>query len=530
MAAQPSAFELTTDRLGPLPVVNHFLDRLGLDRLLDQLVPTTDPRCPLRYGKARGVLLRSVLVEREPIYRHYDTVNTVSTFAATAFSLEHDELHNDSTTVRFAGQYRRATGRSLRGRRAPWITYGYSKDHRPDLKQLLLVLTTTHDGAVPVATRAADGNTNDITTHLQTWRDLCQATGRRDFLYVADSKLCATEVMETIDREGGRFITVLPRSRSEDEQFRRWIQTHDPDWELIVDRPNPRRKQAPRDRWWATRAPLPSMEGYSIVRVKSSLLALKQHKSRHERIATATEELEELDRILMEGRGRKPKTPDAIRERIDAITGRLQVGDYLDTEIRAEADHRFRQTRRGRPGANTSYRRETRYRFRINWKTNEEKLVHEQASDGMYPLITNDRSLSPRHVLETHKRQPSIEKRFGQLKNVHEIAPVLLKNEGRIEAFFFIYFLALLVAALIEREIRRAMKKADIQDLPLYPEQRSCPRPTYEQISRLFERAERHTLQRNGRFVEVFNSELSPLQRQVLRLLGVSTRAYSTPN
>src|SRR5262249_56497520 len=59
-------------------------------------------------------------------------------------------------------------------------------------------------------------------------------------------------------------------------------------------------------------------------------------------------------------------------------------------------------------------------------------------------LISNDRKLSPAQVLEAHKGQPMIEKRFEQTKTVHEIAPVLLKNEGRIEALFTLYLIALL--------------------------------------------------------------------------------------
>jgi transposase len=564
MGAQPP-FALVTERLGPLPLLNHFLATLGLDALLDQCVPTTDPRCPLRYGTALGVLVRSLLIEREPIYRHHETV---SAFAAEAFglapqevpllrddqlgraldrlfdadrgtvmtrlvvamvrrlALRLNELHNDSTTVRFTGQYRRATGRSIRGRRAPWMTYGYSKDHRPDLKQLLLVLTSTRDGAVPVAFRAADGNTNDTTTHLDTWTTLCQATGRPDFLYVADSTLCATEVLETIDRQGGRFVTVLPRSRREDAQFRRWIQRHPIDWELVIDRAHPRRRRAPRDRWWVTRAPLPSLEGYPVIWVKSALLALAQHTSRHERIAAASEELEALDRVLLTGRGRRPKTPAAIQDRVAAILARLHVRAYLTVAIRAEPAHRFRQTRRGRPSADTRYRRETRYRFRLERQLNAEAIAAEQASDGMYPLLTNDRTLTPRQVLEAHKRQPALEKRFAQLKAVHEIAPVLLKNEARVEAFFFLYCLALCVAGLIEREVRRGMHREGLEELPLYPEHRACRRPTYEQILRLFAHAERHTLRRRGRLIEVFHPQLTPLQRQVLHLLGVPTRAY----
>ena len=77
---------------------------------------------------------------------------------------------------------------------------------------------------------------------------------------------------------------------------------------------------------------------------------------------------------------------------------------------------------------------------------------------------------------------------------MHEIAPVFLKNEGRVEALFTLYFLALLVQALIERELRQAMQREGIEQLPIYPEQRPCRRPTTEQILRLFSLAERVTV------------------------------------
>ena len=99
-----------------------------------------------------------------------------------------------------------------------------------------------------------------------------------------------------------------------------------------------------------------------------------------------------------------------------------------------------------------------------------------------------------------------------------EIAPVLLKNEGRIEALFFVYFLALLVQALIERELRRAMQRERIDELPLYPEERSTQRPTAEQILRLFSLTQRHILQHDGESIHTFDPELTDLQRQVLTL------------
>jgi len=182
--------------------------------------------------------------------------------------------------------------------------------------------------------------------------------------------------------------------------------------------------------------------------------------------------------------------------------------------------------RRGRPGPHTPYRKTTRRHPDLEWRLEEPALAYDRKSDGMYPLLTNDKTLTPAQVLEAHKGQPTLEKRFQQTKTVHEIAPVLLKNPGRIEALFTLYFLGLLVQALIEREFRTAMRRARIAELPLYPEERRCKRPTTEQVLRLFSHAERHVLLQNGQPVQVFHPELTDLQKRVLTLLGVPVRAF----
>ena len=71
-------FALSTERLGPLSLVNHFISRLSLIELLDQYVPTTDRRCAVPHATALGVLLRLIVVEREPIYRQVETVHGVA--------------------------------------------------------------------------------------------------------------------------------------------------------------------------------------------------------------------------------------------------------------------------------------------------------------------------------------------------------------------------------------------------------------------------------------------------------------------
>lgn len=193
-----------------------------------------------------------------------------------------------------------------------------------------------------------------------------------------------------------------------------------------------------------------------------------------------------------------------------------------------DQEHRYQQARRGRPGPNTRYVRKTRKFWRLSWLINEEHIAYDRKSDGMYPLLTNDPTLTNVQALEAHKRQPTIEKRFEQTKTVFEIAPVLLKNEGRIEALFFVYFLALLVQALIERELRQAMRREGIDELPLYPEERKTQRPTAEQILRLFSLTQRHILQQEEVNIHTFEPELTGLQRQILALLKVPLNTYRT--
>jgi transposase len=557
---------LLIERLGPLPIINHFIARMGLDDALARHVPS-DQRCTVPHARALGVLLRSIIVEREPIYRQHETVNgfaagmfgiaaeemehlgddrigraldrlfdadraafltDVVLAVGQAFALRFNEFHNDSTTVSFCGAYRDASGREIRGRTAPAITYGHSKAHRPDLKQLLFILTMAADGNIPVAFRCSDGNTSDSRTHIETWNTLRTVAGRADFLYVADSKLCSRENMDHIDRAGGRFVTVLPRSRSEDEEFRKWSQTHTPDWTCVWDRPHPRYADGPRDRWFVFRAPLPSAEGWTVVWVWSTLLTLRQESRRKRNMAAASEELTSLRERLVGPRTRLRRAAD-IDFHVKTILEKHHVVRYIKVKRTVREDHIFKQARRGRPSPATAYRKITKRRFDIDWTIDQEAIAYDHKSDGMYPLITNDRGMSPAQVLEAHKGQPMIEKRFEQIKTVHEIAPVLLKNEGRIEALFTLYFLALLVQAIIERELRLAMKRENIAELPLYPEQRSCARPTTEQVLRLFSLAERHQLLHDGKTVQVFDVQLTELQRQVLALLGVSEDAFRAP-
>lgn len=557
--------DLVSKALGPLPIVNHVLDRLRLDRFLGQFVPPTDRRLKLPPAVGLGVLVRNVLVAREPLYslsewaaRFDETLlgippgsvgilnddrvgrcldylfiadrsalmTAIVVHAVRTFDVDLSELHNDSTTVSFTGQYPSATGHSHRGRATHRVTFGFNKDHRPDLKQLLYILTTTADGAIPIWCSVDHGNTTDDQTHIETWDTLRRLVGKPDFLYVADSKLCTKENMAHIAGLNGRFVTVLPRTRREDSWFRDWMQTHEVSWVELLRRKNRRRKTGPDEIYRGFESPLRSVEGYRILWIWSSQKHALDRESRQRRVQQAIDELEQL-RTRMNSTRSRLKTGAQVKDAAAAILDQAQAARWITVDVEMIEEHRFTQAKQGRPGKDTKYLRRSHQRPELHWQSNAEALQYDDRTDGIFPLIVNDDRLALCDALVAYKHQPSLEKRHEQFKSVLEVMPVLLKSHTRIEAFLFVYFLALLVESLIEREIRRRMKAEQLPSLPLYPEDRPCKAPTADRIFRAFDDVRRHRLLGRGSSVRKrFYDPLTPLQRTLLRLLGMSPAAY----
>ena len=132
-------------------------------------------------------------------------------------------------------------------------------------------------------------------------------------------------------------------------------------------------------------------------------------------------------------------------------------------------------------------------------------------------------------VLAAYKYQPFLEKRNEQLKSVLSVAPIYLQNPKRVAALLFVYFLAVLVFALIEREARLSMKKREIESIPLYPEGRPCKAPTTDGILSAFLGLRRNRLMNvEGAVVRTFHDPLPPVAALLLKLLGTKRRAYGT--
>ncbi|MGH2361014.1 MAG: IS1634 family transposase [bacterium] len=259
---------LRRHHLGPHPIIRHYLERMNFRGIVRDCLGG-GLRQGLDHAEVLSALIHNILVSRGPMYRVREwalkiepsalgltgpQVNGLnddrlvrsldalvserarSIFFRLAlrvikdFEVQVPRVHFDTTTVTLFGQYAGSVSE-------PRITHGHNKDHRPDLKQLLFGLNVTSGGAVPILHHVFSGNRTDDSVHIRNADELRALLGREDFVYVADSKLCTKENLDHVASYGGRFVTILPRTRKEDSSFRDQI-----------------RKGSPALRWRSTRS------------------------------------------------------------------------------------------------------------------------------------------------------------------------------------------------------------------------------------------------------------------------------------
>lgn len=437
----------------------------------------------------------------------------------TAFDLDWARIHNDSTTVKAYGAYRCSI-------RDGWtLERGHSKDHRPDLKQLVFSLSLSADGAVPVHHKVYSGNRTDDTTHIDTWQTLCQITPRPDFLYVADSKVCTDEQLSYIAGHGGRVITIVPDTWGEVGRFKAQLRTTRKAKQEIWRRPRPRHEGQTEyfsvfvgDHWSDKR-------GYRMHWIYSSEKRVRDRTYREAQLAKAERDLMALNARL---NARNLKARDAIEAAAQAIVDQYQVNGWIDLALGESREVEQVQIGPGRPGKHTRYRRRVHQIHTLTWSRNRKALKAEARVDGIFPLLSTDPMLSPKEVLKAYKYQPRLEKRFCQFKSIHRAAPLLFKKIERIEANFFVFFIALILQSLIEREVRHQMERHGVDTIAVYPEERDAVHPTTNKIVDRFEAVSTYAICANGREVEEFKDELSDTQKTVLAYLDIAEDEYWT--
>jgi transposase len=448
--------------------------------------------------------------------RHKDVFFHLALRAIKVFEVDCSQIHQDTTTVTFSGKY---SGWGAGER----LTHGHNKDYRPDLKQLVLGLSVSADGSVPLMHKIYDGNQTDDRLHPENHRRLRQLLKRSDFVYVADCKLATLENLRRIDGCGGRFVSVMPRTWKEDALFRQTLREGQVQWDHLLSRKNNRQPESKIDRYFLARGRYEA-QGYRLLWIRSTQKAEHDVQSRAEALAKALDGLKDLQRRLNTYR---LKDSQAIDEAIAKILKQHQAQDWIDYQIQTERACQKHYGRRGRPSAGCKARLSWKPQFSVLVSVNEQAIELESRTDGVFPIITNlnPEDYSAKKVLEIYKFQPFLEKRHSQIKTWQEVTPVLLKKADRVIAYLHMHVMALMVGTLIERQLRRAMRRRSLSTLPLYPEDRPCPYPTIFDIVRAFRGVERYEVL-EGERLTLFPARLSRLQKQILEMLEVPISLY----
>jgi transposase len=546
---------LTKFVLGAHPIIEHFIEKMRIREIISTYM-RTDKRMRLDDDVVLTLLIHNILTTPIALYemedwlkpldgekvgltpqestfiqddrmgralarfynsRHKDVFFQLALRSIKIFALDCSQMHHDTTTVTFTGKYPGWSVQEL-------LTHGKNKDHRPDLKQLVLGLSVTADGAVPISHRIYSGNQTDDRLHPANHKALQKLLQRVDFIYVADCKLATEENLRKISTWHGLFVSVMPRTWSEDQQFRDKVIRKEIQWKHILSRKNNRKPDSRTDRYYVAEGDYETSHGYRLHWIRSTQKAEQDAATRSRQIEHALDALRSIQTKL---NSYNLKTRKQIVQRIESILKDARCEALIKHEIHTTREYKYVYQQKGRPTKDTPKKVTWKEVFSISFGIDPDAVDAEAKVDGVFPLITNlDSKTHPaKKVLDIYKFQPFLEKRFSQIKTYHEIAPMYLKKDERVIAYLHMHVMALMVAALIERTLRRAMQKKKLASIPIYPESRPCHAPTMFDVVRLFRNVERYEVKASQDTI-VFPAELTDAQKQVLELLEVPVAAY----
>ena len=539
-------------RLDILPIVQYYISALGLYMLFEEYIPNTTG-CDINPSQVLCMMIMNIVAAPKPLYKvdnwlldyvdgqteqgvnsgkynddrlgrtldklyEADRNALMSKAAVSAIKvhgLETDRIHNDSTSISFAGSYSSQNSDTID------ITYGHNKDHRPDYKQIVFGLNITEDGHVPLTYQLFDGNQADATTHIPNWDNLREFLEKEDFVYVADSKLCTVDNLHHIDVNDGTFITLVPKNRKETKEFYdRLRQGEEISWEKAYSHPHSRKKD--KLVIYSTYDEATTWEGYRIIWVHSSSKEGNDRKARIRRIEKAEKKLKEIS-------GKLNKYQLKSREQIEKAIKKTLKGavEFLPVEIVENKTVEQIKVGSGRPGPNSIYEEKECISYAVKWHRDEEAIERAEASDGIFPLVTNS-SLPAVEVLKIYKKQPFLEKRFFATKTVLEVAPVFLEKNERIEAMLFLYFISLMIISLMERNIRAEMKDQKVESLKILPSGMKTKTPTFANIRYFFRSLYLGLIKKGDRVIRSTVKGVTEKHVLVLRLLKVPRDVYDS--
>lgn len=414
------------------------------------------------------------------------------------------------------------------------MRFGYSKDHRPDLRQFKALLGTLDPVGLPLATATLSGEEADDPQYLPAWARLVATIGRPDFLLVGDCKLASLENRARIHQGGGFYLTPLPLTGQTPAELQAWV-LKPPAPPQAIRLPGQAAHEPPVGQGFAVAVPCRWQDPHTraVVTwterrlvVQSAAHARTQHAGLHARLAKAQAALSALNA--------KPASDGAgLETRARAILTQYRVSDYLGLSVRARVTCRPAYVGRGRPGPQRPpVTSETRtWTVTVHRRPAAIALGERLAGWRVYVTNTPAQRLSVAGAVNCYRQQWQPEHGFQRLKGgLLAITPLFLRDADRIRGLLVLLGIALRVLTLTEFVARRDLA-ATGEKLPgLYAgnPKRATAQPTAERLLTAFAPI---TLYRHGTdpagWYEV--TPLSPLQRRILHALGIPESIYAPP-
>lgn len=365
---------------------------------------------------------------------------TVALCAARKFGVKMNSLHLDSSSFHVDGDYINSATAEADEPRGIEITYGYSRDHRPDLKQFILDLMCSGDGDIPLYLRVGDGNESDsamFATIIANFRQQWQI----DALFVADAALYTEENLQQMKHL--RWVSRVPGTLTGAKM-------------LLENMPEQAFKDSAisgyriaaccseygdvRQRWLVVE---------SQVRKDADLKQLEKRLTKH--LSKAQSELRQLSQQEF------ACSKDALIA-AERLSRKLPLHQLAEIEIKEAKKH----AGRGRPSKDASptfY-----YQVHASVEPKETAIEVETKRTGRFILATNvleAKELSDDDVLREYKAQQSTERGFRFLKDpLFFTSSVFLNSTERVAALAMVMGLCLLVYTLGQRALRQALERA----------------------------------------------------------------------
>jgi transposase len=351
--------------------------------------------------------------------------------AILVYDLDLTALHWDLTSIYFEGAYADSQ----------LASYGYSRDQRPDTKQLNLEVDVTHDGRVPLLYQVLAGNTADITRPLPHLAALLRFLARPELaerhlrpLLISDCKLITAEAVLAYQRHGLYYLGPLQDSTAVT----------------------------------AVLGSVPAAElaehvlAYRPLRVKPTDTTFVPYQGVWRPFTFEHAGAQVTDRVLVVWSAGKERLDQEKRKTYlkRLLTGLAAVQKKLNTrryKQRTYVEQRIATLQRGNPMqrlVDVVLRGEDAA-LTLHFTLNRERLAEAQSLDGRYALATNGEHLNAEQALTLFKGQDGVEKRFRTMKGPLVVQPLFVRSDQRIEGLVFITLLALLVRALLERLCRQ---------------------------------------------------------------------------